>query len=79
MNKNIVINEKIIKKTKCLFNFVCLSDPDKILCKVESNVGNSVLFVKPTNGSICNYKTNFGEGHICKCPVRKEIYEKYNL
>ena len=79
MNKNIVINKKIIKKTKCPFNFVCLSDTDKISCKVETNINHSVLFVKPTNGSLCNYRTNFGEGYICKCPVRKEIYEKYNL
>lgn len=80
MSKNIVINKKTIKETtKCPFNFVCLSNTDKISCKVESNIGNTILFVKPTNGIICNYNINFGEGHICTCPVRKEIYEKYNL
>ena len=79
MNQNIVINKKIIRKTKCPFNFVCLSNPDKILCKAESKVGSTILFVKPTNGSICNYRTNFGDGHICTCPVRNEIYKKYHL
>ena len=80
MNKNIVINKKIIKKTtKCPFNFVCLSNPDKISCQVESNIGDTILFVKPTNGSICDYRTSFGEGYICTCPVRNEIYAKYLL
>ena len=77
MNKRIVINKKIIKNTKCPFNFTCLSNTNKIRCKIESNVGNTVLFVKSTNGSTCNYRTNFGEGHICSCPVRNEIYKKY--
>lgn len=79
MKKCIVINKEIVKKTKCPFNFACLTNTNKIQCNVESIINNSILFVKPTNGSICHYNINYGNGHICNCPVRKEICRKYSL
>jgi hypothetical protein len=27
----------------------------------------------------CNYARSFGSGHLCVCPVRREIYKKYKI
>lgn len=72
------IDKKIIGRTlNCTENCACLTDADKIICEVESNVNNELLFVKCVSQCNNKYKDSFGFGHICNCPVRKEIFRKY--
>ena len=74
------ISKKTIKNTvKCPIDFQCLNDADFKMCPVESYVWGVGCFL--TNGfkRACPYKSSFAYTHVCKCPVRCEIFEKYNV
>jgi hypothetical protein len=45
-------------------------------CKAE-NLVDKVLFVQAAHVFLCYQRTSFGDSFICRCPVRKEIYERY--
>ena len=65
--------------TNCAKDFACLRST-ALLCKVEKFVGEEVLFVECLQQGYCSYQRRFGfTGYMCTCPVRKEIYSKYNL
>jgi hypothetical protein len=74
------ITEKIIKETtKCVKNFECLKNENHtcITSKGIRSIDSKLLFVECNDGP-CNYKLNFGYSKICNCPVRIEIFDKYN-
>ena len=76
----LLVSDEAKQSTKyCPKNFACLNgNPD--LCKVEQCLGKEVLFVTCLQQGHCPYKIPFGfNGHICACPVRKEIYKKYGI
>ena len=79
-----VSDEAIEKTTKCSWNYSCLEDNNspkcsvnKSMCEVENTLEN-YLFVD-WNHEDCHYKLEFGDSFICRCPVREEIYERYNM
>ena len=79
-----VSDEAIKGTTKCSWNFKCLEynkSPkcavNKPMCEVENTLEN-YLFVD-WNHEKCHYKLDFGDSFICLCPVRKEIYKRYNM
>jgi len=47
------------------------------LCEVDAAAFGEVLFCRA--GRWCRYQMPFGDGAICRCPVRKEIYRRYHL
>jgi len=63
---------------QCQFNHECLNCNGHEFCNVTHVIDNELIFVEKTD-KICNYMLNFGNEIICKCPVRKEIYFKYNV
>lgn len=66
--------------TKCTKDFACLKGNRDFLCPVERYVGKKILFVKCLTQDYCSYQRDFGfTGHMCSCPVRQEIYEKYQM
>jgi len=74
------IDYEIVEKTRsCNKCYDCLSNTDLILCKVESFIGDELIFVKCKNNEFCSYKMAFGNSYICNCPTRIEIYKKYEL
>jgi hypothetical protein len=73
------INKSTIKSTtKCEKSFRCLNGDKKGLCDVEFIAPDQIAFVRCSDIEDCNYRMNFGYSHICNCPVRKEIYKRYN-
>jgi hypothetical protein len=43
-------------------------------------MSTGVLFVKYTKKRGCKYKMDYGyKDTICTCPVRKELYAKYQI
>lgn len=68
--------------TECLRSFKCLN-PDKgdiclDMCPVDQLFNKDILFLKDKlHDTFCHYKLRFGFSYICKCPARKEIYERY--
>lgn len=74
------INEDILEKTtECKKNLSCLSGEKIELCKVELCVEDKIHFIKCKNNEPCNYRVPFGYSHVCICPVRKELHNKYNV
>jgi pyrroline-5-carboxylate reductase len=72
------INEEVLKNTsKCKKDFSCLAGMS--LCQVELNVGDKIHFVKCMSNEPCNYRISFGYSFVCLCPVRKELFNRYNI
>ena len=80
-NKLLEIDQKTIKETiHCDNNFECLRNENYVcrVAKIERCIGGKVLFIE-CKDRFCNYKIGFGDGTICTCPTRKEIYNKYHI
>lgn len=45
-------------------------------CAVKDLV-NQVLFVEAGHAFLCYHRTSFGDSYICRCPVRREIYDRH--
>lgn len=74
------IAREILEQTiNCQKGFKCLKNDDHVYCKVENCVSDKVHFVKCLSGNYCTYKLAFGRSHICNCPTRKEIFNKYRI
>lgn len=75
----IVINKSTLKKTIwCTKNFKCLNKGNPCDCRITSSVKGESHFVNCSENN-CTYKMNFGNGIICNCPTRKELYNKYGI
>jgi len=66
------------KVDKCRQGLACLSKRESPRCPVRSTV-RGVLFVKNIAADHCPYGMSFGYSHICTCPVRWEIYDRYGV
>jgi hypothetical protein len=78
MERN-VDNEIMLQAAKCEKDCACLSNGADI-CPVAINMDTGVLFVKYTRKRGCKYKMTYGyKDTICTCPVRKELYTKYQI
>lgn len=64
------------KADKCWRGFICLSGEESGICVVQYSVSD-LLFVERTREGYCPYDVGFGYSHICSCPVRQELYERY--
>lgn len=69
----------IDKASQCKFEFSCLNPETPRRCSVESVVLGTAVFVKKNDDNFCNYNLPFGYSHICTCPVRKALHEKYGV
>ena len=74
------ISEKTVLETKrCQKDFSCLKGQHEELCKIESCVNGKVHFVKCLSYTNCSYKGPYGDGFICYCPTRKELFNTYGI
>lgn len=77
---DIVISDETKRATtNCRKNFCCLSTDREKICKIKECINNKVCFVSCENSGDCLYKMSFGNGYVCNCPVRKDLYKKYNI
>jgi hypothetical protein len=78
-----IAEETIDRVTHCTKELNCLIDNEHRLCPlcpVERCVDGKVHFIKCLDTNECYYRNHFGISHyICTCPVRKEIYNKYQV
>ena len=80
-NNLLKIDQTILNETtKCSNDFECLRNENYVCrtMKVESCIGGTILFMN-CKDKLCNYKIYYGNGTICNCPVRKELYNKYKI
>jgi hypothetical protein len=40
---------------------------------------NRVLFVHAAHAFLCHNRTSFGDSYICRCSVRREIFQRTGL
>jgi hypothetical protein len=79
------LSEDILKKTTgCPGNLKCLSGETDSLCKVEFALRYSrypVLFVEMPPDKFCDsdYCGYFGSSRTCSCPVRIELFKRFNV
>jgi hypothetical protein len=79
-SNKIKISEDTLKKAgKCKKNYSCLSGKRDDICKVELNVEDKIHFVKCMSIEPCTYRISFGYSYVCLCPIRKELYNRYNI
>jgi hypothetical protein len=68
------IDEEIRKQaTNCPRNFACFDGEP--LCQVDH--GTLFFVVPPAKIPYCPYIMAFGDGHVCHCPVRREIFRRH--
>ncbi len=73
------IDESTVKSTtNCDKGMQCVHGVKEPLCKVDYCVMEKVFFVKCLNNKRCSYKISFGNSLMCTCPIRKEIFKRYN-
>jgi hypothetical protein len=63
----------------CHTDFSCLMKEGYAVCKAESLIGKTVLFIKREYGRECSHRIIYGNSVICSCPVRKEIFTRYGI
>ena len=70
-----------IKKSAihCQKNFVCLTRDNASICKVISTINDNTMYVYCQNKIVCPYQYQYNGRTLCTCPVRKGIYNKYNI
>jgi len=69
----------ISQAARCIFEKQCLEDSEYPLCRVEKVSDTGTTFVCKTSQNDCPYVVGFGFLPVCVCPVRKELYRKYNI
>ena len=54
---------------------------ERPICFVEIPLESMIFVRDKTNNSYndCVYKEEYGAGHLCTCPVRIELYTRYNM
>jgi len=65
--------------TDCTKGFSCLEGIKENLCNVEYCVNEATLFIRRLNEKSCSYQVAFGKVFICNCPIRIELYNKFNV
>ena len=65
--------------TMCKYNHECTAWSRDKLCQVTSTVNCNELYVKCEHFKECNYQHEVNGRTLCTCPVRLEIYRKYNI
>lgn len=74
------IDKQIINEaSKCNKDCVCISSQSSPYCSIKDCVVGEIHFINCLEANFCPYKIPFGEGIVCSCPVRKEIYNKYKV
>jgi hypothetical protein len=73
------IDESTIKSTTdCEKGMQCLNGVKEPLCEVAYSVMDEAFFVHCLNNKRCSYRISFGYKLLCTCPIRKEIFKRYN-
>jgi len=64
--------------SKCKKKCSCLEKNRKI-CKARKCILDSALYIIFKDQECCNYHYSVGGDSFCGCPVRKEIFKKYEI
>jgi len=71
--------EVINATTHCPKKFACLSQPVETICQVTYAPDGKIHFVRCTTTAPCAYRQTHSEWHICTCPTRIAINNRYGI
>jgi hypothetical protein len=74
-----VSEESIAGASKCCKEKSCLSQTADSLCNVVFCVNGRILGVLGHDDGFCSFKHTLEDRTCCSCPVRIELYAKYNI
>ena len=76
-----IISEEILNRTKCEYNFFCLSGKIPPYCMaVAAYDEDKVLTPCAQDYPNCQYCMPFGKlGGYCQCPTRVELFKRYGI
>jgi len=78
-NSQIKNIEDIIGKMTCPKDFKCYNSGFKTLCKAK-NIGlESYLDCLEKNPYAWGFSISFGNGHLCRCPLRHYILKELKI
>jgi len=69
---------EIRHRTACRHRMHCLKRGGEPGCRVVDCVGGRIFFVARAPRA-CRYCMSFGAGYYCKCPVRQELFCRYDI
>ena len=73
-------DEKLKQTTRCQKNLGCLSGEVGNMCQVEFlSKSAPILFVDKVQDGFCSYCGQFRHSCLCSCPVRIELYNRYQI
>ena len=74
------ISEEIKNKTnECSYNLECLDNENWDTCSVDSSLKGILIIKTKCNRKNCSYSILLGHSYyFCKCPIRREIYQRYS-
>ena len=74
------ISEDIKKRTsQCSNNFGCLTNGKGNICTIHEEISGALIIKHLCNKQFCKYFLYYGPRNICMCPMRLEIYRRYNV
>ena len=72
--------ETIDHATKCRHGFECLNNDNWRNCSIEGALSGGLIVRDRCPQKVCHYSLYYGDSHyFCICPVRREIFRRYNL
>ncbi len=76
-----VSRESLKNASNCECLYSCLEGEkcgDNMMCKVVFPGGYNILFIGLEYQHSCKNLVDFGNNKVCRCPVRFEIFQRYN-
>jgi len=68
--------KEILGDLECAKELKCTEGGLEKLCKARS-IGSDEFMICLEKATECSFKVPFGQGYLCKCPVRIHIYKEF--
>ncbi|MCW5203764.1 hypothetical protein VU11_06250 [Desulfobulbus sp. US2] len=79
-NRDVTVSRKSKSMaSKCKKKLSCLKGGEREICEAKKCILESALYVIFNDQKCCNYHYSIGGDSFCGCPVRKEIFKKYEI
>ncbi|MCI5166310.1 MAG: hypothetical protein D3903_09485 [Candidatus Electrothrix sp. GM3_4] len=79
-NINIIVSDRSKSMAaKCKKKLSCLEKKGEEICEVKKCLLESAIYIIFNKKESCNYHYSIGGDSFCSCPVRKEIFKKYEI
>ena len=71
--------EEIMGEMSCPESFICAESGFEKLCKAKDTNMKTQVECLDDNPRRCTFALSFGDGHLCKCPLRVYLSKELKL